>query len=71
MSVYGFLGMALLAPAGIVMGWDHSFEPAALCWLALSLAGLVVTAVGTFTLRFEVFGGANQPLQATAAPLGS
>ncbi len=55
----------LMLPLGILMGWDHSFEPAALCWAALTLGALCVSAVGVFTLHFEPAGTANKHLQAT------
>jgi hypothetical protein len=54
-----------MLPVGIVMGWDHSFEPDALLWAALMLAALCDSAVGIFTLHFEAGGTANQHLQPT------
>jgi hypothetical protein len=61
----GLIALALI-PAGIVMGWDHSFEPGALCWAAACLIALMVAGIGAVTMRFEVMGLASQSLQATA-----
>jgi hypothetical protein len=60
-----------LMPVGIVMGWDHSFEPGALCWAALALFAIFVSALGCFTLSFEMVRSANKSLQPTATALGS
>jgi hypothetical protein len=62
----GLIAMALI-PVGIVMGWDHSFEPGAVCWAAACLIALIVAGIGAVRLRFELMGLANQSLQATAA----
>ena len=59
--------MSSLAALAILTGWAYSNVTPPVWWLALSLAALTVTAVGSITLRFEMSGGANQPLQATAA----
>jgi hypothetical protein len=61
----GMLITLALMPVGIVMGYDHSFAPEALCWAAATLAALSVAGIGTFRLRFEPGGAANQHLQAT------
>ena len=61
----GMLIALALMPVGIVMGCDHSFAPEALCWAVVSLAALSVAGIGTFRLRFEPAGTANQHPQAT------
>jgi hypothetical protein len=71
MTIAGMVIALSLMPVGIVMGWDHSFEPAALCWAALALLALLVSAIGCFTMRFESVGAANKTLQATAAAPGN
>jgi hypothetical protein len=71
MTIGGSVMALCLLPVAIIMGWDHSFEPAALCWAALTLFSLSVSAFGCFTLRFEAVESANKTLQATAAVPGS
>ncbi|MEI8082933.1 MAG: hypothetical protein WCI74_13935 [Actinomycetes bacterium] len=50
------------------IGWSGGN---AQCTVPAGVSTLTVTAVGSITLRFEMSGGANQPLQATAAPRGN
>ena len=71
MSFGGMLVALALLPFAVVMGWDHSFEPQALAWAAISLLALLVACVGSFMMRFEVIGTANQTLQATVTPPSS
>lgn len=65
MLVGGIVVSLALAWLGAVMGWDHGFEPEALCWGAACLTAIVIAAVGLFSMRFELAGTANQHLQAT------
>ena len=65
MSFGGMLSALALLPLGIAMGWDHSFESGALCWAAAVLGALFVAGIGTFSMRFESVGSANQHLQPT------
>jgi hypothetical protein len=61
----GIVIAAALAWLGVVMGWDHGFEPEALCWAAACFSALGIGIAGMFSMRFELTGTANQPLQAT------
>ena len=53
---------------GIVMGWDHSFDPAAIYWATVVLVALFYTVVACYRLRFELIGAANQTVERTGAP---
>jgi len=65
MAIGGMVVAFCLLPVGIVTGWDHSFEPAALCWGAVTLFSLFVSVFACFTLRLEVVESANKHLQPT------
>jgi hypothetical protein len=72
MSFGGILIALALVPLGIAMGWDHSFEAMALCWALACLVALIVPALGTVSMRFELMGTATKTVErAGAPPLGS
>jgi hypothetical protein len=64
-SMGGMLISLALAWLGALMGWDHGFEPEALCWGAACLTALVIAIAGIFSMHFELSGTANQHLQET------
>ncbi len=70
MCFSGILVSLALLPVGMLMGYDHSFAPEALCWTAVILAALGVAGIGTFRLRFEPDAATNKSLHATAAAPG-
>lgn len=49
-----------LLPVGILMGWDSSFSPRAICWAVLVLLACSIAAWSSFCLRFELAGTANK-----------
>jgi len=60
MMIAGSMVAVGLLPLGIIMGWDHSLDPAAIGWAALVLVALLVTLIGCSTMRFEFMGTANK-----------
>src|SRR5262245_35705207 len=73
MMAGGFISVGLL-PVGIAMGWDHSFEAAAIYWAAVVIVALLYMCVACYRLRFELAGGgepATAPNPAVASPLDS
>jgi hypothetical protein len=65
MLMGGMLLSLALAWLGALMGWDHGFEPEALCWAAACFTALGIGIAGMFSMRFELTATANQHLQAT------
>lgn len=63
MSIIGIIVVGILVPIGIIMGWDHWSDPGLLAWAKLILLALTVAGVGSLTMRYELTGAANKPMQ--------